>query len=215
MENTEVVSDEQIQSLINWEELEEVKEVIEEPKEEIIKEEVIEEPKQEPQKQNKVIKLLSERNKAKQEAESLRQELETLKSKSLTETDDPREHDLSLIEKLVEKKLAERMAVEVESKEWRRFEKSNQDLKDNDLDQIKKLSDEHPTLSLEAVKILHLAQTRPDALLTEQAKNKIKGWYDIIWNESWPTQTKSYNDMSSDELEKEVWKLVNQGKIVL
>ena len=121
------------------------------------------EPKSEepPKKKSNVAKILSERNEWKKEAMSAKARLAELESN----VGEDRSTDVSYIETLVEKKLAEKM----ESQDFfSRFPEAK-DAKD-ELDAFR---EENPSLSYDRAYKLYLAETNPQALLDEQTRNKL------------------------------------------
>ena len=122
-----------------------------------------EEPKAEepPKKKSNVAKVLHERNVYKQEAQAAKARIAELESK----VGEDRSTDVSYIETLVEKKLAEKM----ESQDFfTRFPEAKEAKEDLDA-----FREENPALSYDRAYKLYLAETNPQALLDEQTRNKL------------------------------------------
>lgn len=70
-------------------------------------------------------------------------------------------------------------------------------------DEIMELAKSYPTLPMEQVKKLRIAETDPLKLLSEQDVNKIKWGYNLAWKFDWSkVNWKDPKDMNDDELEK-------------
>lgn len=70
-------------------------------------------------------------------------------------------------------------------------------------EEIMDLAKSYPTLPMEQVHKLRVAETDPLKLLSEQDINKIKWWYNLAWKfDKSKVNWKDPNDMNDDELEK-------------
>jgi hypothetical protein len=114
----------------------------------------------EPKKKSNVAKILAEKNEYKREAMEAKKRLAELESK----VGDSKETDVSYIDSIVDKKIAERL-------ETQDFFSRNPDAREikAELDEFRA---ENPNLSYDRAYKFYLAETNPQALLDEQTKNK-------------------------------------------
>lgn len=196
------------------------------PKEEPTKEQAPQ--TDEEKKKSGAAKLLAQRNQARdalktreQEIAQLKEELKALKAKDLSEDDDAREHDLSIIEKTSELKAIERekkfMSEQYDSKF---FEETPEALEVKD--QIQAIRDEHPTLSpddaysllLNRMWVVRKEEASKPSEPSEQEINQSKS-YDLLGTSTSSTATaeKSIDKMTTAELDAYIRKLDSEGKL--
>jgi hypothetical protein len=128
--------------------------------EEVEETEAIAEEVPEPKKKSNVAKILAEKNEYKREAMEAKKRIAELEGR----VGDDKETDVSYIDSIVDRKIAERM-------ETQDFFSRNPDAREirEELDEFRA---ENPNLSYDRAYKFYLAETNPQALLDEQTKNK-------------------------------------------
>lgn len=153
---------------------------------------------QEKPKQNKVAKILSEKNEWKRQAQELKRQLEEKEANLWND----REWDLDYFDTRMEKKMAEKFE-EID------FFNDNPEAKEI-REELNEFRNENPNLSLDRAYKLYLAETNPSALLDKQTRNKLDA---NKYNASWHSPTSLRQPKELDYSDAEFERLAKEGKI--
>ena len=176
-------------------------EVVETQEEETFEETIDTQEKEAPKKKNNIAKILAEKNEYKREAMEAKRKIAELEASVWND----RDTDISYIDTLVDKKIAERL----ETQDFFTRNPNAREYKE-ELDEFR---NENPNISYDRAYKLYLAETNPQALLDEQTKNKLNSnIYSTAWRTSlWLRQANSKLDYSDSELDE----LIKAGKVKL
>lgn len=163
-----------------------------------------------------VKKILAERNAYKQAFKEAEAKIHELRSqRGQVEEDGLIDHDLKIMEAMTEKKIAENNDREFSTKEMINFYANHPEAKGIQ-SEIDKMAEDHPSLSLEAIYKLYLAENDVEKLLDDSTKAKIR-WenLNVGGNPSKASKPKTAKEMDYKELTKKVEDDVLSGAIRL